>query len=76
MDLWFFYEHRAARSGGRHIAGVDEGRPRPLAAGRWWRRPVHPAAGLSRARESTDSKKLTPARRVRGALYDVIYRTP
>ena len=69
MDLWF-YEHRAARSGGRHIAGVDEAGRGPLAG------PVVAAAVILPpdfcGPRINDSKKLTPARRER--LYDVIYQ--
>jgi ribonuclease HII len=69
MDLWF-YEHRAARSGGRHIAGVDEAGRGPLAG------PVVAAAVILPPDfcepRINDSKKLTPARRER--LYDVIYQ--
>lgn len=69
MDLSFF-EHRAARSGRRRIAGVDEAGRGPLAG------PVVAAAvilpaGFHDAR-ITDSKKLGAARRE--SLYDVIYR--
>jgi ribonuclease HII len=69
MDLWF-YEHRAARTGVRHIAGVDEAGRGPLAG------PVVAAAVVLppdfREPGVTDSKKLTPGRRER--LYEVIYR--
>jgi ribonuclease HII len=69
MDLWFF-EHRAARSGRRHIAGVDEAGRGPLAG------PVVAAAVILppgfRDPHVTDSKKLSAGRRER--LYDVIYR--
>ncbi len=69
MDLWF-YEHRAARSGRRRIAGVDEAGRGPLAG------PVVAAAVILPAdfhdARVTDSKKLSAARREN--LYDVIYR--
>jgi ribonuclease HII len=69
MDLWY-YEHRAARSGSRHIAGVDEAGRGPLAG------PVVAAAVILPAGFCepgvTDSKKLSPAQRER--LYDVLYR--
>jgi len=69
MDLWF-YEHRAARSGRRRIAGVDEAGRGPLAG------PVVASAVILPPAfhdpRVTDSKKLSPARRER--LYDVIYQ--
>jgi ribonuclease HII len=69
MDLWF-YEHRAAHAGRRHIAGVDEAGRGPLAG------PVVAAAVILPPDFSdphvTDSKKLSPRQRER--LYDVIYR--
>jgi ribonuclease HII len=68
MDLWF-YEHRAARSGRRRIAGVDEAGRGPLAG------PVVAAAVVLPPAfhdpRITDSKKLSPARRE--CLYDAIY---
>jgi len=68
MDLWF-YEHRAARSGCRRIAGVDEAGRGPLAG------PVVAAAVILPLAfhdpRITDSKKLSPAQRER--LYHVIY---
>jgi ribonuclease HII len=68
MDLWF-YEHRAARSGCRRIAGVDEVGRGPLAG------PVVAAAVILPLAfhdpRITDSKKLSPAQRER--LYHVIY---
>jgi len=68
MDLWF-YEHRAARSGCRRIAGVDEAGRGPLAG------PVVAAAVILPPAfhdpRITDSKKLSPDQRER--LYDVIY---
>ena len=69
MDLWF-YEHRAARSGRRRIAGVDEAGRGPLAG------PVVAAAVVLPPAfhdpRITDSKKLSPAQRER--LYGVIYQ--
>ncbi len=69
MDLWF-YEHRAARSGRRRIAGIDEAGRGPLAG------PVVAAAVILPAdfhdARVTDSKQLSAARREN--LYDVIYR--
>jgi ribonuclease HII len=68
MDLWF-YEHRAAQSGCRRIAGVDEAGRGPLAG------PVVAAAVILPLAfhdpRITDSKKLSPAQRER--LYHVIY---
>jgi ribonuclease HII len=68
MDLWV-YEHQAARSGYRSIAGIDEAGRGPLAG------PVVAAAVVLPSDFSdphvTDSKKLTPARRER--LYRTIY---
>jgi ribonuclease HII len=69
MDRWF-YEHRAARSGCRRIAGIDEAGRGPLAG------PVVAAAVILPPSfhdpRVTDSKKIHPAQRQR--LYDVIYR--
>jgi ribonuclease HII len=68
MDLWA-YEHQAARSGYRRIAGIDEAGRGPLAG------PVVAAAVVLPSDFSdphvTDSKKLTPARR--DGLYQTIY---
>jgi ribonuclease HII len=69
MDLWF-YEHRAAHAGRRHIAGVDEAGRGPLAG------PVVAAAVILppdfRDPRVADSKTLSTLQRER--LYHVIYR--
>ena len=69
MDLWFF-EKKAAGSGCRDVAGVDEAGRGPLAG------PVVSAAVILPTTFDdagvTDSKKLTPAKRERlyGKIYD------
>jgi ribonuclease HII len=69
MDLWF-YEHRAAHAGRRHIAGVDEAGRGPLAG------PVVAAAVILppdfRDPRVADSKTLSALQRER--LYNIIYR--
>ena len=67
-DLWF-YEKKAFEKGFFNIAGVDEAGRGPLAG------PVVSAAvilpALSRLSDISDSKRLTPKKRVH--LYDKIY---